>query len=376
MTTPNSMATLYGSSLSLYTGRARSYLIKAGIPYSEKLPLSRHYEEAVLPRMGGRKSIPVLETENGEVIRDGAAIIDHYENRNGNAFSPVTPKLKFLSLLFDVIGTEGLLRPAMHYRWNFPEENLDFLRFHFECFVPKNLAAREMADKQMNRMRNAGRSFGAVEDTFDFIETHYTNFLTVLDAHFENSPYLLGDKPSIGDFGMIAPLFGHLGRDPKPLRLMQCHAPRVFRWVERMNRPEPDSGEFDSGANDYFMHDEVPQTLVEVLKYLAIDFVPETKAACACINQWLTEQQDLSEDSVAERAVGNCNFKVQDTAITAIAQPYRFYLLARAQDFFDSLHEKDSNSVQELLRACDLDEVLTTKLSRKIGRKDNREVWL
>ena len=32
-----SKVTLYGSSLSLYTGRARSYLIKAGIPYEETL---------------------------------------------------------------------------------------------------------------------------------------------------------------------------------------------------------------------------------------------------------------------------------------------------------------------------------------------------
>ncbi len=96
--------------------------------------MSQHYNEQVLPKMGGRRSVPVIETETGEVIRDGAAIIDHYEEKSGlRPFSPSTPKQKTLSLLFDVIGAEGLLRPAMHYRWNFPEENLEFLTFIFSA---------------------------------------------------------------------------------------------------------------------------------------------------------------------------------------------------------------------------------------------------
>ena len=63
----------------------------------------------------------------------------------------------------------------------------------------------------------------------------------------------------------IAPLYGHLGRDPAPLNLMQTHAVRLFRWVERMNRPEPDVGEFKklvalkNEELDYLPNDEVPQ---------------------------------------------------------------------------------------------------------------------
>ena len=83
--------TLYGSPLSLYTGGARSYLIKTGEQYSETLPNSAYYEEQVLPKMGGRRSIPALETEEGEVIRDGAAIIDHYEQRCGNEHTSNSP---------------------------------------------------------------------------------------------------------------------------------------------------------------------------------------------------------------------------------------------------------------------------------------------
>ena len=67
--------------ISFYTGRARSYLIKAGLDYREIPPNTLHYRDNVLPKAGGRRGIPTLETETGEVIRDGAAIIDHYEAR-------------------------------------------------------------------------------------------------------------------------------------------------------------------------------------------------------------------------------------------------------------------------------------------------------
>ena len=126
---------LYGSPLSLYTGRARSYLIKAGLAYKETVPITDYFRETVLPKAGGRAGVPTIETMEGEVIRDGAAIVDHYENRSDQHFSPKTPRQNILSRLFDVIGAEGLLRPAMHYRWNFPEQNLAFLRFHFQSMA-------------------------------------------------------------------------------------------------------------------------------------------------------------------------------------------------------------------------------------------------
>ena len=368
--------TLYGSSLSLYTGRARSYLIKAGLPYRETVPVSQHYNEQVLPKMGGRRSVPVIETETGEVIRDGAAIIDHYEEKSGQRFSPSTPKQKTLSLLFDVIGAEGLLRPAMHYRWNFPEENLEFLTFHFQCYIPPQMNQREMAEKQMDRMRNAGESFGAVPATFELVESLYCTLIEKLDQHFALHPFLLGGKPSIGDFGMMAPLFAHLGRDPKSIRLMQTRAIRLFRWVERMNRPEPDIGEFDLKAENYLPNDEVPATLIEALQHIAVDFIPETGAAAKTINAWLDQNRIMQPNTIAERQVGVTRFEVNGTMVNAIAQPYRFYLLSRLQKHVDALTESDRENVLEMLRSCGMGKLMEMRLSRDIGRHDNREVWL
>ena len=368
--------TLYGTPLSLYTGRARSYLIKAGIDYRETTPTSRHYATQVVPKAGGRQGMPTVELADGTVIRDGAAIIDHFETETGNGFSPVTPKQRIISRLFDVIGAEGMLRPAMHYRWNFAEYNLAFLRFHFQSVAPPGPKREAIAETAADNMRAACRGFGVVPGTIETVETLYLELLGKLNAHFAQYPYLLGGRPCIGDFGMIAPFYGHLGRDPKPLSLMQARAIRLFRWVERMNRPEPDVGEFENQEDQYLAEDEIPDTLIAVLKHIAIDFVPETQAAAECVNQWIADQPQLPSGSTAERVVGQADFEVRGTSISAWAQPYRFFLLQRVQDEFASLDEASQQSVRELLTACDMAEVLETRLSRTMGRADNLEVWV
>lgn len=366
-------ATLYASSHSLYSGRARSYLIKASIPFDESFFSTEHYMQDVLPKAGNRQGMPTLELVDGTVIRDGAAIIDHFESESGNLFSPGTPKQQILSRLFDVIGAEGLLRPAMHYRWNFNEQNLAFLTQHFSALLPKEM--QEYTEKMMNSMREAGRNFGAVPDTFELVESLYETALLKMNNHFAEVPYLLGGKPCIGDFGLLAPMYAHLGRDPKPLSLMQATAINVFRWVERMNRPGPDKAEFVEMPEDYLPGDEIPETLIELLRHLAIDFLPETRAAAETINQWLAGN-DVEPGTTAERAVGFAEFEVEGAPVRAIAQPYRFYLLARVQNLFEALSDQDQGDVSAMLASCGLEEVLELKLTRDIGRKNNLEVWL
>ena len=370
------MLTLYGVPHSLYTGRARSYLIKAGILHTETPANTPHYRNNVLPKAGGRLSLPTIEFEDGRVIRDGAAIIDHFEAENGFPFKPKTPKQNVMSLLFDAIGAEGLLRPAMHYRWNFDAENIAFLRFHFEMLVPDLPNRKEMALKAENQMRGATKAFGVTDERYALVEALYLNVIRALDAHFTEHPYLLGGRPCIGDFGMYAPLFAHLGRDPKPLRLMQEETPHLYRWVERMNRTEPDMVEFGDLAPDYAAGDAVPESLVPALKTLAEDFVPETLAAQAFVNNWLGEQEDLAPGSEVQRGVGFSTFNVRGEPISALVQPYRFYLLRRAQDAFDTLEDADKTALTDVLERGGMMPIMSARINREIGRADNLEVWL
>ena len=366
--------TLYGSPVSLYTGRARSYLTKAGIDYREEPHSSPHFYDVVLPKAGDRRGIPTIEFPNGDVIRDGVAIIDHYEALSGHTYSPTTPKQQIVSQLLDTIGAEGLLRQCMHYRWNFDEDQEEFLKFHFQTLYPGEKAT---ADRMHFIKTEVNPAWGVIPEIHDLIESTHMSMLKVLNTHFADYPYFLGGRPCLGDFGMMAPLYGHLGRDPKPLSLMQQHAPRLYRWRERMNRPEPDIGEFANKEEKYLDNDEIPDTLIDVLKHFATDFVPESCAACNSINEWIAANPDVPPLTEVERGVGDdAEFEVSGRSITAIAQPFRFYVLKRAQDTYDALDDATKNEVDALLSACNMREVLDMRLTREIGRHNNLEVWL
>ena len=368
---------LYAMPHSLYSGRARSYLIKNHIPFLERSTGHESFKAEVLPK-GKLPTIPTLVTVDGEVIRDGAAIIEHFEAANGRPCQPPGARQQVISALFDVIGTDGLLRPAMHYRWNFPDDNLAFVRYHF-LHSQRNVPEREeKTEAMMNRMRHAAMIFGVTEQSQPVVEALYLEYLDALNTHFEHYPYLLGWRPCLGDFGLLAPMYAHLGRDPYPARLMQQRAPAVYRWVERMNREDQDAPEYFNAGNVFPANDEIPETLIPVLKILAEDFVPETLSAAALINNWLAEHQPdpgaIAVGRLAE-ALGTADFTVRGETITALAQPHRFYLLQRVQDIFAALAQEKQVGVADIMSDAGMSAVLSTVLARRIVRSDNLEVW-
>jgi len=368
---------LYAMTHSLYSGRARAYLIKQGISFQELSTGHESFKSEVLPK-GKLPTIPTLVTPEGAVIRDGAAIIEHFEAANGWPCRPGGPRQQIISALFDVIGTDGLLRPAMHYRWNFPEDNLEFVRYHFLHSQRDTSEREEKTEGMMDRMRHAAMFFGVTDQTRATVEALYLDYLDALDTHLVHCPYLLGWRPCIGDFGLLAPMYAHLGRDPHPARIMQQRATRVYRWVERMNRADQDVPEFFDAGTDFFANDEVPETLLSVLRILSEDFVPETTAAAAYINSWLADSVPEPGSPAVGRlaqSIGTVEFSVRGETVTALAQPYRFYLLQRVQDKYAGLEQDEKGVVREMLASCGMTDILTAKLDRRIGRSDNLEVW-
>ena len=370
---------LYGITHSLYTGRARSYLIKSGTPFRELSSGHKSFKAEVLPE-SKLATIPVLVTPEGEVIRDGGAIIEHFESTSGRPFQPSSPKQQIVSTLFDLIGTSGLLRPAMHYRWNYLEDNGEFLHYHFLHSQPEHPEREEKSQYMMSKMQHAGRLFGVSPETIPLVETVYLEFLEALNQHLSEYPYLLGWKPSIGDFGLIAPLYAHLGRDPAPLRIMQQRAVRVARWVERMNRADQDALEFFNPGDNYLADDSIPETLVAVLRVLAEDLVPETRAAAEVINQWLADNQPepgtSAQGSLAQRMFGMAQFNLRGQCISAVAQSYRFVILQKLQQQYARLDPAQQRDVINLLRRCGLETLLTTRLDRQLGWSENQDIWL
>lgn len=374
-------------SLSLYSGKARAYLIKQHIDFDDLSPASQYYENTIRPAIG-RWIIPVMQTPDGEIVQDGTDIIDWFEDR-GMARLPAypdTPRQLVTSLIMELFGGEGMLRPAMHYRWNFDEDNLAFIAQQFGLFSMPHVPPAErhdMAVHAMGRMRKAALMFGVNETTAPHIEAAYMEMLAEFEAHFAAHPYLLGGAPSIGDYGLFASLFAHLGRDPHPIRLMQNHAPALFRWTERMRNPSADMVEFIDYPQQRLADDAVPDTVQTLLRRVASDYLPEVKAMVAYTNDWLAAHEPPADGIVGDdgsggahnRSIGYCTFRWRGVDVSAAVFPYRIFMLQRMQDAYDRCDDAEKAAVDALLADTGLSDIMTARCTRRVERQENKEVW-
>jgi glutathione S-transferase len=376
---------LWGTPGSLYTGKARSYLIKQGIAFENRAAGEAHFRETIVPTIH-RWIIPVLEAPGGALLQDGSEIIAHFEAQGGvrHPAYPATPRHRLIGQIFELFGGEGLLRPAMHYRWNFDETNRAFLARDFPAaLAPTGSDATMQAgvfEMASGRMRKAMASFGVSPESAPAVEASYAEFLALFDAHLAASPYLLGGKPTIGDYGLIAPLYAHLARDPKPAQIMKQTAFRVWRWTERMNAADHDAGEYGAPDDFLFEGDEAPDTLKALLRFVAEDYLPEVRAFVAFANAWLADHPDIAPGTTGlprpqDRAIGQTGFEWRGVPITVAVMPYRLYLLQKIQDVFDQAAGADRVAMRTLLDETGLTPLITLRTDRRVVRKDHLEVW-
>lgn len=376
---------LYGTPGSLHTGKARAYLIKQQIAFENRAAGEARFREEIVPNVQ-RWIIPVLEAPDGELIQDGSDIIAHFEARGATRHPayPATPRHRLIAQIFELFGGEGLLRPAMHYRWNFDDTNHAFLSRDFPAALAPT-GADEAAQAGVfamasARMRKAMASFGVAAESIPAVEASYAEFLRLYDAHLAASPYLLGGAPTLGDYGLVAPLYAHLARDPYPAQLMKQTAFRVWRWVERMNAPDQDAGEYGAPPETLFAEDAVPETLKALLRFVAEDYLPEVEAYVAFADAWLAERPDITPGTNGlprpqDRGIGQVSFDWRGVRITAAVMPYRLYLLQKVQDVVDAAEGADRAAMQALLDETGLSPLLTLRPRRRVERQGHLEVW-
>ena len=279
----SSRYTLWGGALSLFSGKVRSYLIKKGVPYREFYASHPDFQLRIRPAVGLGVT-PVLETPDGELLQDSTEIIEIMEARlPGSPMIPPSPVLRTIATLLDAYATEHLLLTAMHYRWAEPylSEQREFLVAEFGrvSYIGPDQDARDAGGARMMSYFGAVLpTLGGTPETAPAIEAAYLKLLDVLDVHFQHMPYLLGGHPSIADFGFMAPLFAHLGRDPAPARLMALRAPNVKRWLERMNLAVIEDAEFPDMEPQFLPDDAIPPTLEALLELVFRDWTPELLA--------------------------------------------------------------------------------------------------
>src|SRR5262245_50604207 len=111
---------VYGTTASYYTGKLEAFLRAKGIAYRLE-----PFSQANMRRCAqhtGVVQVPQVECPDGSWLVDTTLIIEYYERVCPiPAVTPRDPAVAFVSRLIEDYADEWLWRPAMHYRWSYPE---------------------------------------------------------------------------------------------------------------------------------------------------------------------------------------------------------------------------------------------------------------
>jgi glutathione S-transferase len=373
--------TLWGSPHSLYPGKIRSYLIKKGVPYREFLPTDPRFHTVAVHAVR-HMVLPIMQAPDGRILQDTTDMIEYVEAQQPDpALIPATPVQRTVAWLIGAFGSEAMLPVAMHYRWSYRAQQEQFLQTEFGRALyagPDRAARRAAGAKLMAYFNSFLPVLGVHPETIPTVEAAYLELLDALDVHFQLHPYVLGGRPSIADFGLMAPLFAHLGRDPVPATLMKNVAPNVYRWTERMNLPGIADGEFHATPETYCADDAIPATLEPVLRLVFQDWAPELAANAALYNDWVSRNPGLPAGHMlsagGERKVhptlGAIEYEWRGCKVRRASAPQSLWHFERAAALARALEGDAHARFAALIARTGGEQVMAARLARPMKRED------
>ena len=318
---------VHGLDVSYFTGKLEAYLRAKGLAYELVEMDTRSFRRCA--RITGVAQMPQLELPDGRWLTDSTQIIAHFEREApGKAIYPDDPAVRFIADLLEDFGDEWLWRPALHYRWSYqPDARLMSHRIATEMMhdLKLPLFVRRWAIYR-RQLAKYVRGDGITAATRAHVESIYTRNLAFLERMLTARPYLLGERPTLADFGFFASMFRHFGLDPTPARIMRDRAPAVFEWLGRMWNAKA------SRLQGPLLAD-VPEDWRPVLEDIGACYLPYLNANA---NAW---------------CAGRKNFEVsiEGTAYKLPVHRYRVWCLERLQAAFRELPEAEARAARALL---------------------------
>ena len=256
---------LFSWELSYFSGKVRAYL-----RYKERMgDLGDGFEDilatpelvaGLLTPATGSPAVPQLQSGDGRWVQDSSDIIDFIEAQHDK--TPVTPSVTgaprqaLASYLVELLADEWMVVPGFWERWHYslPDIRPSHVSYNamqwgsvFAAGAPgqARLAAGAGVFENLFGLSEARTNprgvyaglihLGCSEATEQAWWASMENILALLDTHFAAHDFLLGGLPSLGDFGLLGPLYAHLYRDATSGFMLRTDHPIVSEWVERTN---------------------------------------------------------------------------------------------------------------------------------------------
>lgn len=356
MGTPHSF---YGWHASYYAGKVRTYLLYKQVPFVEEA-LTLRKLMGPIKRHTGAAAMPVVRTPQGQWLSDSSLIIDHFEaTQTDRPVVPTTPVQRCLSYLLEAWLDEWWIPMAMHSRWTYPENYQTLFREEignqlmpgFPRFA-KNMAV----DRVANMLRGMCPRVGIRPEQHDWLNRWSMHMMGLLQAHFERHTYLLGEGPSLADFALAGPMYGHLGRDPWPAREWVAPHPAVRAWIDRMAKPPADAAQ---GA--LIPGDAIPETLVPALRILAQEFTAYVQGTAEQVRR-LPEK--FQHGRTLPRGLDDVAVPSQFGEFRRAGLPYALWMVQRLQDVFAGLPLVEREQVLAAFRPWGGDTLLVMPVPR------------
>lgn len=231
---------LLGLDISPYTMKVKAYFIFKTIPF-EWVQRNRKNEK-LFQEHAKVQLIPMVFMPDGTAIQDSTLIMEQIEAAHPDrSMYPDDPVLRFVSDLLEEFGDEWCNKLMFLPRWFYRADQIAtsgrIAAATLEGSWYRPLAKPLLAKFLVRRMKPRLSFAGANETNRPHLEAGLKSFADLLNAHLESRSYLLGERPSFGDFGIYGNLY-QAWTDPTAGGYIKSEAPRVDAWIRRMTTPE------------------------------------------------------------------------------------------------------------------------------------------
>lgn len=337
--------------ISLFSAKVRPALRYKKLWYDEE-----RADLGEIQQRTGLGFIPIVITPEGETWQDSTHIYDQLEATHPSPpLFPQSGLQRLVAHLIELYHDEFSLIPAMHYRWGSPQGAAS-ARSRFIAMIGNE----EIGNIAADRMAEARLALGATDQSATAIEAHTQSLLQSLSKHFEQQPYLLGERMSFADCALMGTFYGHFFNDLVPRQLLLETARPVVGWIERCNYPGADK------QGEWLAADTIAPSLVEILQVMGNDSAPMIQSMVRAIEDWADATPEGLEKP--PRAVGAASATLQGQEITRFALPYTLFMVERAQNAFATLSAPQRERAEELLQKTGWHELVTTPLRHHIIR--------
>lgn len=270
-------------------------------PYSRKMMASLRYRRIPFQwvRMGSPEAqaapkqkipgmVPVLWFSHEDSSKDTASLDSTFQLKHlETVFSerslyPVDPVVNFFNVLLEDFGDEWMTKCMFHFRWHY-EADADkagtVLPLQFKWNQPDaniQLFKEQFSKRQIERLWVVGSN----PTTKEIIENSYVDTLKAMDSILSRQAFLLGERASVADFGIMGQLvcLAHFEKTSADITLEV--APRIYAWVEAI---EDLSGETIEDQ-PWSSRDSIGETLSPLLNVIGKYYVPFLLANAEALN--------------------------------------------------------------------------------------------